>query len=181
MFNFLISSFTTLLQVFFGLPTCLLPSTSSSIEHLSQVCYSHPLIIFCTWPNHFNLIFLHLSGHVSPPHISSSSELFISNPVLSFLILLTCIYNIYNIVSRIVIVSINYVHVYLLSADTVDNNFIVLKLIYQSKFFSTWSLDIIIIFMTLLFWCANISQLHVLLPYQLSCYDEGLIPYSSQN
>ena len=37
MFNFLMSSSTTLLQVFFGLPTGLLPSTSSSIALLSML------------------------------------------------------------------------------------------------------------------------------------------------
>ena len=37
MFNLLISLFTTLLQIFFDLPTGLLPSTSSSIALLSML------------------------------------------------------------------------------------------------------------------------------------------------
>ena len=74
MLNFLLTFSTPLLQVFFVLTTGLLPSTSSSIciallsMLFSSICF--------TWPNHLNLSLT----YVLQP--TSSSDLFISNPVL---------------------------------------------------------------------------------------------------
>ena len=65
MFNFLMSSSTTLLQVFFGLPTGYLPSTSSSIALLSMLFSS----LCFTWSNHLNLVFLNLCSRFSTPHL----------------------------------------------------------------------------------------------------------------
>ena len=69
MFNFFISSSTTLLQVFFVLPTGFLPSTSSSITLLSMLFSS----LRFTWPNHLNLIFLNLSSRFSTLHLLLTS------------------------------------------------------------------------------------------------------------
>ena len=54
MFSFLMSSSTILFQVFFGLPTGLLPFTSSSIALLSMLF----TFLRFTWWKHLNLIFL---------------------------------------------------------------------------------------------------------------------------
>ena len=63
MFSFLISSSTTLLQVFFGVPAGL-PSTSSSIALLSMI-FSPTFYI----PSHLNLAFLNLSSRFSTPNL----------------------------------------------------------------------------------------------------------------
>ena len=71
LFNFLLSSFTTLLQVFFGLPTGLLPSTSSSITLLGMLFSSQHF----TWPNHLNPFFLNPYSMFSSPHLLLTSSL----------------------------------------------------------------------------------------------------------
>mgnify|MGYP001793169415 CR=1 FL=1 len=73
MFSFFMSSSTTLLQVFFGLPTGLLPSTSSSIALLSMLFSS----LRFTRPNHLNLVFLNLCSRFSTPHLLLTSSLVI--------------------------------------------------------------------------------------------------------
>ena len=69
MFNVFTFFSTTLLQVFFGLPPALLPSTSSSIALLSMQ------FSFLCQPRFPQPIFKIL-------HLTSSSRLFISKPVL---------------------------------------------------------------------------------------------------
>ena len=88
MFNFLKSSNTTLLRVFFGLPTGLLPSTSSSIALLSMLFSSLSFIR----PNHLNLAFLYLCSRFSTPHLLLTS----SKVILSYHLLLTCISTFYS-------------------------------------------------------------------------------------
>ena len=63
MFNFFMSSSTTLLQVFFGLSTGLLPSISSSIALLNKLFSS----LHFTWPNYLNLVFLNLCSRYKRP------------------------------------------------------------------------------------------------------------------
>ena len=92
MFNFFMSFSTTLLQVFFGLPTGLLPSTSSSITLLSMVFSS----LRFTWSNHLNLIFLNLCSRFSTPHLFLASSL----EILSYTILLLTFFLILKSISK---------------------------------------------------------------------------------
>ena len=89
MFNFsMMSSSTTLLQVFFDLSIGFLPSTSSSIALLSMLFSS----LHFTWPNHLNLVFLNLCSRFSAPHVLLTSSLVI----LSCHLHLTCISTFYD-------------------------------------------------------------------------------------
>ena len=72
----------TLLKVFFGLHTGLLPSTSSSIALLSMLFSS----LRFTLPNHLNLIFLNLCSRFFTPYLLLTSSL-----VNLSCFLLTCI------------------------------------------------------------------------------------------
>ena len=66
-----ISSSMHLLQLFFGLPTGLLPGTSIFIALLTAL--SSPLLF--TWPNHLNLFLLNLLSMSSRSHLLSPSSL----------------------------------------------------------------------------------------------------------
>ena len=78
MFNFLMTSSTTLLKVFFVLPTGLLCSSSISIALVSMLFSS----LHFMWPNHLNLISLNLYSRVSTSHLLT--------------LLLTCISTFYD-------------------------------------------------------------------------------------
>ena len=79
-YNFLMSSSTTLLQVLFGLPTGLLPSTSSSITLLSMLFSLIPTF-YMTKPSQHH--FLNLCSRLTTPHLllNSSFVILSSNPM----------------------------------------------------------------------------------------------------
>ena len=80
MFNLLMSSSTTSLQVFFGLPTGFLLSTSSSITLLSMLFSS----LCFTWPNHLGLVFLNLYSRFSTPNLPLTFSLVILSSHFTF-------------------------------------------------------------------------------------------------
>ena len=73
MFGFLMSSSTTLIHVYFGLPARLLPHTSCCNDLLSMLFSS----LRFTWWNHLNLIFLNPCSRFSTPHLLLTSSLVI--------------------------------------------------------------------------------------------------------
>ena len=117
MFSFIVSSSTTLLQVFFGLPTGLLPSTSHSITLLSILFSS----LHFTWPNHLNLIFHSLCSRFSTPHLLLTSSLVISCPAV---LLLTCISTVVLNLQAIEIIAPDYLcHLFILYFVTVISRY----------------------------------------------------------
>ena len=74
-----ISSSTPFLQVFFGMPIGLLPSTSKFIAHFTI----WPSSLLTTWPNHLNLALFKTTTKLSSPHLLSMEKE--TNKVLAFL------------------------------------------------------------------------------------------------